>query len=226
MKEPTVPRAASAESPVAAASHHAVVRRPRSIERWQTNVPNHAGVTATLPPAARHVVVSFGGLGARFGGAQAARHAADRLAASAPSSSERIHVDDLDPRALARIARLTSDAVVGTAFAFVGAEREVFAARSTALASGAISQEVVLVAIDRESAADDDVVWADGAEPRNLFCAHCHRIFAAVADVGDVVTCPGCGLSLSVHYNFSRRRAAYLAKHVATDSLANRGSRP
>ncbi|TGN65067.1 hypothetical protein EXE59_14655 [Nocardioides eburneiflavus] len=145
---------------------------------------------------------------------------------SSQSVVDRVHVDNLDSEGLARIGLDILAASVGTCFVFVGSEREVYAARSEAIASGAISEEVVVAPIDGEAGSDDAVAWSDGAEPRNLFCAHCHQTFTAVAGVGDAVTCPSCGLSLSVHYNFSRRRAAYLAKYVSKDSLVNRGSRP
>ena len=230
MGKPTVPRPAVEVAAPVQALFTGATRRPRSIERWQTNVPNHRDAVTVLPPGSRYVVFSFGGLSQEFGGEDAVHRAASRLTATQPGDDtrhvERLHWKLAGPDALADVAQVVSDSLVGTRFAFVGAEREVYAGRSQALARGAVAEEVTIVALDTQRESDDGVSWSDPREPRHLFCAHCHHMFTALADIGDALTCPGCGLTLSVHYNFSRRRAAYLAKHLATDGLTNRGSRP
>jgi hypothetical protein len=206
------------------------VRRPRSIGRWQMNVPDHASDPIALPPAARHVVVIFRGLDERFGGEDRVNAAGASLAASAPDDVgapvEVLSLPSADADSLRLVAELVEEAYVGTVVAFIGAEREVFAARSVALAAGAEPAEIVTMSLDNEVDSADGVVWSDSPQARDLFCAHCHALFEAVASIGDAVTCPNCGLLLAVHYNFSRRRAAYMARHLATVESGNRGSQP
>lgn len=194
------------------------------------NVPDHASDPVALPPAARHVVVTFGGLDERFGGEDRVDAAAASLAASAPGDGgapvEVLALPGADVDSLSEVERLVEDADVGTVVAFVGAEREVFAARSVALAAGAEPAEIVTLSLDNENDSVDGVVWSDSPQARDLFCAHCHVLFEAVASIGDAVRCPGCDLLLAVHYNFSRRRAAYMARHLATVDSGHRGSQP
>jgi hypothetical protein len=230
MGEPTVPRPIGTPGATVQSDMTSAVRRPRSIGRWQMSVPDHASEPVTLPRAARHVVFGIGGLAGKFGGSDRVEAVVASLAASASGGGgdtvEALHLPGADQESLDVVGKLVENARVGLVVAFVGAEREVFAARSVALAAGAEPAEVVTVSLDRESDSADGVVWSDPSQARDLFCAHCHTLFEAKAGVGDAVTCPACGLLLAVHYNFSRRRAAYMATHLATVGLANRGSQP
>jgi hypothetical protein len=230
MGDPTVPRPLGSPGAAVTPEMTSAVRRPRSIGRWQMSVPNHSSEPRILPRAARHIVVGFDGLDGKFGGEARVRAAVASLAASAPSggafSVETLHLPCADAASLDVVRKLVDEALVGSAVAFVGAEREVFAARSVALAAGAEPSEVLTVSLDTETDSDDDVVWSASPQARDLFCAHCHTLFEAIASIGDAVTCPQCGLLLAVHYNFSRRRSAYMARHLPTVDLGNRGSQP
>jgi hypothetical protein len=228
--DPTVPGPLGTPGAAVSAEMTSAVRRPRSIGRWQMSVPDHSSEPVTLPRASRHVVFGFDGLDEKFGGEARVRAAVASLASSAPtggaSSVECLYLPCADAASLDVVRGLVEEAFVGSVVAFVGAERDVFAARSVALAAGAEPGEVLTVSLDVESDSDDGVVWSESPQARDLFCAHCHALFEAVASIGDAVTCPSCGLMLAVHYNFSRRRAAYMARHLATVESGNRGSQP
>jgi hypothetical protein len=230
MGDPTVPRPLGTPGAAITPEMTAAVRRPRSIGRWQMSVPDHSSEPVTLPRAARHVVFGFDDLDEEFGGEARVREAVRSLAATAPNGSalsvEILHLPCADSASLDAVRELVEEAFVGSVVAFVGAERDVFAARSVALAAGAEPGEVLTMSLDIESDPDDGVVWSESPQARDLFCAHCHALFEAVASIGDAVTCPSCGLLLAVHYNFSRRRAAYMARHLATVESGNRGSQP
>jgi hypothetical protein len=230
MGDPMVPRPLGTPGAAMTPELTSAVRRPRSIGRWQMSVPDHASDLIAPPPAARYVVVTFGGLDERFGGEDRVHAAGASLAASARGRDgapvDVLRLPGADADSLRLVGNVVEDAYVGTVVAFVGAEREVFAARSVALAAGAEPGEVLTMSLDIESDSDDGVVWSESPQARDLFCAHCHALFEAVASIGDAVRCPSCGLLLAVHYNFSRRRAAYMARHLATVESGNRGSQP
>ena len=225
---PTIPRPPSESSVVLPSVTRSAVRRPRSIERWQTNVPDHAMDEGVRPAASSYLVVAFeasaGVPGRESPVASTIRDLCDGVTDG--THVEVVRLSDSGAAALERVSALVSQAFVGLGIVLVGPERHVYAARSVALAAGAEPAEIVCVCLDSESGGEDGVVWADASQPRNLFCAHCHALFTSEAAVGDAVTCPACGLLLAVHYNFSRRRAAYMATQVSTVGLANRGSQP
>ena len=59
--------------------------------------------------------------------------------------------------------------------------------------------------------------YVSGRAARRVFCAACRASFDAVAALGEVVTCPGCAVGLTVDRRFSRPHAAYFGWPTGLD---------
>jgi dimethylamine monooxygenase subunit C len=107
----------------------------------------------------------------------------------------------------AGLARLLRDCRTGVRIVLAGPEATVMRARALARAHGAVAEELVLLA--DEAAASGYAAYCVGPAGRRVFCVTCRRPFDAVAALGELVTCPGCGAGLAVDHRFSRPHAAY-----------------
>jgi dimethylamine monooxygenase subunit C len=110
------------------------------------------------------------------------------------------------------LARLLGDCRTGVRIILAGPEASVMRAAAVARSHGAVTEELVLLA-------DEALQGEHAVEPggRRVFCVTCRGPFDAVAALGDVVACDGCGQRLTVDHRFSRRHAAYLGWPTGLD---------
>lgn len=109
-----------------------------------------------------------------------------------------------DAMAEAGLARLLGECRTGVRIVLAGPEAVVMRAQALARQLGATAEELVLLADEAT-----ETQYATGPEERRVFCVTCRRPFEAVAALGELVTCPGCGAALTVDQRFSRPHAAY-----------------
>jgi dimethylamine monooxygenase subunit DmmA-like protein len=109
-----------------------------------------------------------------------------------------------DTQTEAALRQLLENCCTGVRIVLAGPEAVVMRAVALARERGASAEEIVPVA---DEAGDDGYVRQSAA--RSVFCASCQHVFDAVAAIGGVATCPGCGRDLIVDHRFSRPRAAY-----------------
>lgn len=88
------------------------------------------------------------------------------------------------------------EATVGWRLMIAGPLADVLRARSLALETGLLDEEI-LVATTR-------------TDQLPVVCAHCGETTFAEVTIGDVVDCAGCGESLLIYHHVSRRRAGFL----------------
>lgn len=90
-----------------------------------------------------------------------------------------------------------ASSVVGTRIMVAGGQFDVLAALAAARQRGAIAAELS--------------AFVTAADDIGIYCAHCTATSRVVGGVGDVVTCPGCGLSVEIHQHHSATRGSFLA---------------
>lgn len=108
-----------------------------------------------------------------------------------------VRVDDVEA-GLARLTEALSQAEMGTRLQIAGSDTLIGRARRIA----------------REAGLDDGSVVTElcGSDARRIQCIHCKTFTDGVTTT--TVTCPGCGLQLTVRDHYSRRLAAYQAVWV------------
>ena len=170
-----------------------------SVPRWTRPV---------LPPAASYLACWF---------SHAARQQMAALLATAdpavPVTSAGLG-PGWDAGAEAELTRLLGACCTGVRIILAGPEAVVMRAAALARQAGAVSEELVLLADEAAAASDTDGRRAGESHvatgDRQVYCVTCERPFGAVAALGELVTCPGCGARLTVDIRFSRAHAAYL----------------
>jgi dimethylamine monooxygenase subunit C len=115
----------------------------------------------------------------------------------------------------AQLARLLGECRTGARIVMAGPEATVMRAAALARAQGATAEELILVADEAGQA--EDAACCVGPAGRRVFCVTCRRPFEAVAALGELVTCPGCGAGLTVDHRFSRPHAAYFGWPAGLD---------
>ncbi|MFC8526365.1 dimethylamine monooxygenase subunit DmmA family protein [Nocardia sp. NPDC057227] len=93
-------------------------------------------------------------------------------------------------------------AVTGDRFVLIGNAAEIARARADLLAAGAIPAEITEVL----TAAPD----LHAAQPRTVYCPHCHTGSTGSVAIGGAVSCVSCGLELVVYHHYSQRLGAFL----------------
>ncbi|WP_411152526.1 dimethylamine monooxygenase subunit DmmA family protein [Streptomyces sp. A30] len=106
------------------------------------------------------------------------------------------HGESADGDALALLRGQIDDATVGWRLMLAGPQADVLRAHAEALRGGVLESEITVV------------VTEDAR--RRVWCVHCGATTVAEADLGDVVSCTGCGCSLFVYHHVSRLSAAHL----------------
>ncbi|HEY6790627.1 MAG TPA: dimethylamine monooxygenase subunit DmmA family protein, partial [Trebonia sp.] len=166
--------------------------------RWPEPVP--------LPAAASYLACWFG---------DQARSRVARLLATAgpdvPVTSVALPAT-WDDAVEVTLAGLLRDCRTGVRIIVAGPEAPVMRAAAVARSHGAAAEELVLLA--DEAVHGEHAVKAGG---RRVFCVTCRRPFDAVAALGEVVACDGCGQRLTVDHRFSRPHAAYLGWPTGLD---------
>jgi hypothetical protein len=120
----------------------------------------------------------------------------------------------------AELARLLGECRTGARIVVAGPEATVMRTAALARAHGATAEELILIA---DEATQDEATQAEhgaysvGRAGRRVFCVTCQRPFEAVAALGELVTCPGCGAGLTVDHRFSRPHAAYFGWPAGLD---------
>lgn len=115
-----------------------------------------------------------------------------------------IRADGIDDLRRFRVAVAQSS--VGIRILLVGSEVEVYAARSAAVAEGAIDDELALIVSDDTA--------------RRVYCAHCAHTSTVSAYENDVIRCEQCARSLVIYHHFSPRKAAYLGFMVDAEEAS------
>ncbi len=153
-----------------------------------TSVPRPAE-DCSPPARAREIVaVSFSPAGAT------AAQAWLRRPAGIPH--RHITTDRACGSTLADIQDIVQNAKVGVRLVFSGPQADIYSARSRALASGAIDEEIMLLETDSAG--------------RRVYCPHCKETTPTDRPVGAIVICSGCSRDLMIYHHFSRRTASYL----------------
>jgi hypothetical protein len=122
----------------------------------------------------------------------------------------------------AELARLLGECRMGVRIIVAGPEATVMRAAALARAHGATAGELILAADEavQDEAVQDEAAQAEyavGLAGRRVFCVTCQRPFEALAALGELVTCPGCGAGLTVDHRFSRPHAAYFGWPAGLD---------
>lgn len=69
---------------------------------------------------------------------------------------------------------------------------------------------------------DDELhVAPTGSDAISVYCAHCRASTSAVAAIGDLVPCGGCGRSLVVYYHVSRRTGQFLGYMIDAEETGS-----
>ncbi|MFT4288567.1 dimethylamine monooxygenase subunit DmmA family protein [Nocardioides sp.] len=84
---------------------------------------------------------------------------------------------------------------------------------------------LVLRGLLHEAGVEDDemTVVPVGSGPVRIYCSHCRHTTVAVAAIGAVVPCAGCGLGLHVYYHVSRRSGHFLGFQEDAEKLPGGG---
>lgn len=122
--------------------------------------------------------------------------------------------EHLDSASISALAVLAGDAFVGSHFAIIGAEADVYAVAAILGASGVMREEMSVVAMDHDSEPQQGILWSSADSRRRVFCAHCHETFETTAGPTHTVLCAHCDNSLTIDPYFSRVRAAYLGTYT------------
>ncbi|MEV0356319.1 dimethylamine monooxygenase subunit DmmA family protein [Nocardia sp. NPDC050697] len=93
-------------------------------------------------------------------------------------------------------------AVTGDRFVLIGNAAEIARARAELLAAGAIPAEITEVL----AGAPDP----HAAQPRTVYCPHCHTGSTGAVAIGATLPCANCGLELVVYHRYSQRLGAFL----------------
>lgn len=146
-----------------------------------------------------------------FGSTSACATPAGTRPATARWRNHRISLDSgWTPEARDGIARLCADAVVGDRVFLSGHEEDVLLAAACLKDHGFCDEEITVDCTSSGTAFTT-------REHRRITCCHCKETFRESFRVGDDVTCPSCGLSLSVHHHFNRRTCSYLGFTLAEE---------
>jgi hypothetical protein len=160
-----------------------------------------------LPAAACYLACWFGD--------QARTRVTELLAGARPGATVTVAAFPArwDTPTEAELTRLLGDCRTGVRIILAGPEATVMRAQALARGQGATAEELVLLA---DEAAETE--YATGPGERRVFCVTCQRPHQAVAALGELVTCPGCGSGLTVDQRFSRAHAAYFGWPSGLDS--------
>jgi dimethylamine monooxygenase subunit C len=121
---------------------------------------------------------------------------AAQIAAHAPDADIRIHRVDDDDAAVAAVTADLVDAVVGWRLMVAGPAHACLRLRAHAMQCGA---------------ADDEITVASTAvTTRDVRCAFCATVTRGEMDLGDELSCSGCGRTVVVHHHVSRRLGTHL----------------
>lgn len=174
--------------------------------RW-TSVPRWpiASQGTALPAAASYLACWFGGGGERRARALLAEASPDVPVRTADFAAA------WDTQTEGQLKKLLGECVSGVRIILAGPEALVLRAAADAREQGAVSEELVLIAVDATGE------YAGGRTARRVFCAACRAPFGAVAALGETADCPGCGASLIVDRRFSRPHAAYFGWPTGLD---------
>ena len=155
-----------------------------------TSVPAWVfGGTVAEPPDDRGMSYLLVGVG------EQGRALAGSWASALPGRSTVICGDDAREISAAVRAALDS-ARIGLRVRLAGPAGACLSLRGLVLTAGAEEDELHVSAV--------------GVGPIQILCAHCQAVTSAVAAIGDVVPCAGCGRGLAVYYHVSRRTGQFL----------------
>lgn len=116
--------------------------------------------------------------------------------------------DELDETVVSAFRERLAGAMVGWRLMLCGPEADVLWLRAEAIRAGAVPAEIR--------------AYVTAADRRRVYCAHCRHITRTDVEVGGLLTCGGCGLTLACHHHFSRRLAAYLGYQADAEETASR----
>lgn len=171
-------------------------------------VPRHSNVPRLRrvddSDLARVLAGATGIVSLTFGGASLLRARARLRKLQRSVDVTEIRADGIDD--LRRFRAAVARSSVGVRILLVGSEAEVYAARSAALAEGAIEDELALIVSDDTA--------------RRVYCAHCAHTSTVSAYENDVIRCEQCARSLVIYHHFSPRKAAYLGFMVDAEEAS------